>query len=322
MPAPNAIEKISDMASTRDQVAVIDLSDWLARTPEGDAVAMRLVDSFRKVGFVYVIGHGIAAEAVTAIFRASYRLFQQTPAQLDKVHYRHAGHYHGYVPKGVLAGTGSFHELYDCGMDIGDDYQGPGAYLSNMPNPWPEDLPGFRETVEGYQQLMRPLADELLAAIGVGLGLPRDFFQARSAIPHAQLRLLHYLPRPDAPDDALSVGRHSDYEAVTILAQDDVGGLQVRDPHGQWMDIKPIEGAFLINAGDMLVRWTNGTIPATPHRVRTPRERERYSVAFFYGTSYDVVMEPVLPPAHPVVERHEPVTGGEYLWQRFTEHGI
>lgn len=314
---------MADVTGTGERIAIVDLTDWRTRQQPGrDEVAKRLVEAFREIGFVYVTGHGVPASTVADVFDASRRFFAQSPEQLDKVHFRHGGHYHGYVPRGVITGTGSFHEIYDCGMVLPGEYHGPGHQLRDMPNLWPERLPGFREAVENYQAAVRPLADELLAAIAVGLGLPVDFFLKRSALPHAQLRLLHYLPVPDAADDALSVGRHSDYEAVTILAQDDVGGLQVRDPEGRWMDIPPLEGAFLINAGDMLVRWTNGHIPATPHRVRTPRERERYSVAFFYGTGYDVTMEPALPPADPRATPFEPVTGGAYMWQRFTEHGI
>ncbi|TCR16041.1 2OG-Fe(II) oxygenase family protein [Streptomyces sp. BK205] len=301
-------------------IDMIDMSEW--RKNADQATAIQLVDSFQRTGFAYITGHGVPAATVADVLEASRQFFAQDAARLDAVHYRHAGHYHGYVPKGVIPGTGSFHEIYDTGMDIPTDYEGPGAFMRAIPNLWPENLPEFRPAIERYQLAMRELCDEVLCAISVGLELPADFFKVRCAEPHAQMRLLHYVPRPDAPDDALSVGRHSDYEAVTILAQDDVGGLQIRDPEGEWINVPPIEGAFVINAGDMLTRWSNGRIPATPHRVLTPKEQERFSVAFFYGTSYDVLIEPIGEPVNEKARQYEPITTGAYMEKRFTEDGI
>lgn len=308
------------MNAAGDAIAVVDLAPW--RSGHDPRTAAQLVDSFRRTGFAYLTGHGVPPDLVASVFAAARDFFNQDPAQLDAVHQRHANNYRGYVPGRVIPGVGSLHdEIFDCGIELPPTYRGPGEVMRNTRNLWPAALPGFRPVVERYQAAVRRLADELLSAIAVGLTLPADFFRVRCAEPHAQLRLLHYRPRPDAPDDALSAGRHSDYEAITILAQDDVGGLQVRDPSGAWVDVAPRENAFVINAGDLLTRWTNGAIPATPHRVRTPRDRDRYSVAFFYGTSYDVLIEPALPPATGDGQRYEPITTGEYLYRRYVETG-
>ncbi|TCO61931.1 isopenicillin N synthase-like dioxygenase [Actinocrispum wychmicini] len=303
-----------------ETIDVIDLAAW--RTNADEATALRLVESFQRTGFAYVTGHGVPGDTVAGVFDASRQLFHQDAEALDALHYRHASNYHGYVPAGVIPGTGSFHEIYDTGMEIATTYEGPGAFMRRVPNLWPTDLPGFKPAVQRYQVAMRALCDEILGAISTGLGLPTDFFTIRCAEPHAQMRLLHYLPRHDAPDDALSVGRHSDYEAVTILAQDNVGGLQVCGPDEQWINVPPIEGAFVINAGDMLTFWTNGRMPATPHRVLTPRTEERYSVAFFYGTSYDVLIEPIGEPMTDEAQEYAPITTGAYMEKRFTEDGI
>lgn len=308
------------MNAVAEKIAVIDLADWRASASE--ETALQLVDSFRRTGFAYVTGHGVPSDTVAGLFDAAHQFFAQDAGQLEAVHYRHANNYHGFVPMGVTPGTGSLHELYDAGMDVSSTYRGPGEMLRSTPNLWPKGLPGFRPAVERYQAAMRDLADSVLAAMAVGLSLPGDFFKVRCVEPHAQMRLLHYLPASDTPEDVFSVGRHCDYEVVTVLAQDNVGGLQVRGPDLDWINVPPMDGAFVLNAGDMLTRWTNGLLPATPHRVVSPRSCERFAVAFFYATSYDVMVEPVLPPARPDGPTYEPIATGAYIEKRFTEEGI
>jgi isopenicillin N synthase-like dioxygenase len=306
------------MGAIGETIAVVDLTDWRENTDE--KVARQLTESMQRTGFAYLVGHGVRAEAISGAFDAARQFFRQNPAELDAVHYRHANNYHGYVPRGVT--PAALHEMYDCGMAIPSSYRGPGDKLLATPNLWPPGLPGFRLAIERYQANVRELADIALAALATGLSLPRDFFRVRCAEPHAQMRLLHYFPAPDTSTEVFSVGRHSDYEVVTILAQDDVGGLQVRGPDEQWIEVRPIDGALMLNAGDAFTRWTNGFIPATPHRVLSPRTSERFAIAFFYATSYDVIMDPVLPPARPDVPTYEPMTTGAYMWKRFTEEGI
>jgi isopenicillin N synthase-like dioxygenase len=306
------------MSAVGEAIAVVDLTDW--RENGDEKIARQLTESLQRTGFAYVTGHGVPPETIAAAFGAARQFFHQDPEELDAVHYRHANKYHGFVPRGLT--PAALHELYDCGMDIPSSYRGPGEKLRSTPNLWPPKLPGFQVAIERYQAAARELADHALAALAAGLSLPGDFFKVRCAEPHAQMRLLHYLQAPDTPEDVFSVGRHCDYEVVTILAQDDVGGLQVRGSDDQWIQVRPIEGALMLNAGDAFTRWTNGLIPATPHRVVSPRTGERFAIAFFYATSYDVTMEPVLPPAIPDGPTYEPITTGAYMWKRFTEEGI
>ncbi|MEV0764782.1 2OG-Fe(II) oxygenase family protein [Nocardia sp. NPDC050435] len=306
------------MNAADDAIAVVDLSGW--RTNADEKVALQLTESFRRTGFAYVTGHGVPMQTIADAFDAARQLFGQSAEELASVHYRHANNYHGYVPPGVT--PVGLHELYDCGMEIPTTYRGPGDVLQATPNLWPPKLPGFRPAIQQYQHAVRELADSALSAIAFGLSLPTDFFGVRCAEPHAQMRLLHYLPAPEEPEDVFSVGRHRDYEVVTVLAQDEVGGLQVRGRDKQWIDVPPIEGALMLNSGDAAARWTNGVIPATPHRVVSPKNDERFAIAFFYATSYDVVIEPVVAADNPDAPSFEPITTGAYMWKRFTEEGI
>jgi len=307
------------MIST-EMIAVVNLEPW--RVSADQKTAADLVESLKRTGFAYVTGHGVPPGTVSDVFRAAHQFFSQDPKELDDVHYRHAMNYHGFVPRGIT--PVGLHELYDIGVGIPTGYRGPGEELLNTPNLWPVGQPGFRPAIERYQDAMRVLADSVLGAIATGLSLPPDFFAVRCAEPHAQMRLLHYLPAEDsaADENVFSVGRHCDYEALTVLAQDDVGGLQVRGPDDDWIDVQPINGALVMNAGDMLERWTNGHIPAAQHRVASPTGSDRYSVAFFYATGYDVIIEPVLPPAQADGKVYEPVTTGAFMHKRFTEEGI
>ncbi|MEV4315546.1 2OG-Fe(II) oxygenase family protein [Actinocrispum sp. NPDC049592] len=306
------------MNATDDAIAVVDLSEW--RENADEKVALQLTDSFRRTGFAYVTGHGVPMETISGAFDAARRFFHQDPAELDAVHYRHANKYHGYVPPGLT--PAALHELYDCGMEIPTTYEGPGEVLQATPNLWPPKLPEFRPAIQRYQAAVRELADSALGAIAYGMSLPTDFFKVRCEQPHAQMRLLHYLQAPETPEDVFSVGRHRDYEVVTVLAQDAVGGLQVRGREKQWIEVPPIEGALMLNSGDAMARWTNGVIPATPHRVVSPKNDERFAIAFFYATSYDVVIEPVVEKDRADAPTYEPITTGAYMWKRFTEEGI
>jgi isopenicillin N synthase-like dioxygenase len=112
--------------------------------------------------------------------------------------------------------------------------------------------------------------------------------------PTTWLRLLHSPPvDPQAPDDLYGSAPHNDFGFITILAQDEVGGLQVRDAAGQWIDVPPRPGAFVMNVGDMLHRWSNGRLISTPHRVHNRSGRERYSVPFFFDPHVSTVVAPL-----------------------------
>ena len=155
----------------------------------------------------------------------------------------------------------------------------------------------------------------------IGLGLERDWFARNvTADPTVLFRIFRY---PPAVDDGWGVGEHTDYGLLTILRQDDTGGLEVRTPTG-WTAAPPIAGSFVCNLGDMLERMTGGLYRSTPHRVRNRGRVGRVSFAFFFDPSWDAEVGALplegLPPTTPSVPRwdganvHE-LTGtyGDYL---------
>jgi len=132
-------------------------------------------------------------------------------------------------------------------------------------------------------------------------------------------RLIHYPPQHENPSDGqFGAAAHTDYGTITVLWQDDVGGLQVRNRDGDWIDAPPIEGTFVINIGDMLERWSNNLFVSTPHRVVNASGRERYSIPVFYDPDYDVTVE-CLPncSSNDNPQRHDPINAGEYITARY-----
>jgi isopenicillin N synthase-like dioxygenase len=160
-------------------------------------------------------------------------------------------------------------------------------------NQWP-DLDGFRPVLERYHEAMCELGQRLVRLFAAGLGDDGGVLTASFRPPTTWLRLLHSPPvDPQAPDDLYGSAPHNDFGFITILAQDEVGGLQVRDAAGQWIDVPPRPGAFVMNVGDMLHRWSNGRLISTPHRVHNRSGRERYSVPFFFDPHVSTVVAPL-----------------------------
>ena len=171
-------------------------------------------------------------------------------------------------------------EAFNVGLDLSPDDP---EILAGKPfralNAWP-DLAGFRDTMLAYFDACTKLGLSLHRAFSADLGVPLDYFEDKFDRSTAIVRLLHYPAAKEA--DQVGAGAHTDYGNITLLATDDVGGLEVRDRSGAWIEAPPMPGAFVVNIGDCLMRWTNDVYVSTPHRVFNRSGRERYSIAFFF----------------------------------------
>eukprot|EP00879_Flechtneria_rotunda_P019606 GHRR01020600.1.p1 GENE.GHRR01020600.1~~GHRR01020600.1.p1 ORF type:complete len:269 (+),score=76.30 GHRR01020600.1:898-1704(+) len=188
------------------------------------------------------------------------------------------------------------------------------------PNQWPsEDLvPRFRATVTEYFDAVTAVGHKLLRLLALSLNLPAHFFEQYFTRPMLALRPLHYTAQVSAPSQGVfGAGAHSDYGMLTILATDEVPGLQVH-LGGSWHEVQPIPGTFIINLGDMLERWTNGLFKSTLHRVVNTSGQERYSIPFFFEPNFDTEVECL--PCCVSKERpaaYPPTTAGEYLLAKY-----
>jgi isopenicillin N synthase-like dioxygenase len=303
-------------------IPVIDLAPLRRGGAAGlKTVARQLGQACREVGFFAVTGHGIDPDLTGRVFAASRDFFARSAAEKTALSITGSPHNRGYV--GIGAETldttrpSDLKEAFNIGLDLPADHP---EVVAGRPfrgvNLWP-GIPGWREAMLAYFDAAWRLGRQLHRGFASDLGLDPDHFESRLDAPMAILRLLHYPPRPGqlAPGQ-MGAGTHTDYGNVTILATDGVAGLQVRRRDGVWLDAPAVDGGFLCNIGDCLMRWTNDVYVSTPHRVQLP-ERERFSVVFFLDPNPDARVESLpgcVTPDRPA--RYPPVLGADYLQSR------
>jgi isopenicillin N synthase-like dioxygenase len=211
-------------------------------------------------------------------------------------------------------------ESFMIGTDLAPDHP---RVLAGKPfaacNRWPH-LPGFADALLAYQAAARDLAQRLLRGIALSLDLDEDHFVPYHQDPILGLRLLRYpARRGNASSREYGAGAHTDWGAITVLAQDGVGSLQVRGPDGGWIEVPPDPDAYTINLGDLIEVWTNGRYRSTVHRV-LGADRERYSAALFCDLDAEAVIE-CLPtctgPGNP--PRYAPTTAARHLRRKYEE---
>jgi isopenicillin N synthase-like dioxygenase len=183
-------------------------------------------------------------------------------------------------------------------------------------NKWPADLPGFREQTLRYMSTLEGLCRKLMPLYALALDLPEDYFEVPFARPHVILRQSRY-PAIDGSDDTVaSLVPHTDSGFMTLLPPNKVQGLSIFLPSGRWMDAPNVEGAFVVNGGDILHRWTNERFLSTPHRVRNVSGQVRYAIPFFFDPDHDTVIE-CLPSRQSADDapKYPPIKFGDYaLW--------
>jgi isopenicillin N synthase-like dioxygenase len=278
------------MTGTFQAVPVVDIAGLASPDPLArQAVADKLGRAAREAGFLYVVGHGLDPALSCDLRAAAIRFFAQPMAQKLAWHIAGSTNHSGYVPEGeevFVEGKIDRKEAFDIGLDCpGGDGRAPmlGA------NHWPDD-PEFRGPVAAYYAAVASLARRLFGGFALALGLPQDHFEAHLTRPPSQLRLIHYPHDAAAEPDQQGIGAHTDYEFFTLL-QGTAPGLEALNGAGRWIDVPPLDGAFVVNIGDMLEVWTNGAFTATSHRVRKVEE-ERYSFPFFATCDYWTPVEP------------------------------
>ncbi|WP_424934340.1 isopenicillin N synthase family dioxygenase [Amaricoccus macauensis] len=274
---------------------IIDVADLSASDPaRRQAVGAALRAACLDKGFFYCVGHGVPQGLVDAVFEETRTLFDlpdEAKMALEKSRSKANRGYEVLGGQTLEAGAPADRkEGYYIGVELPeDDPRVQAGRFNRGPNVWPQDLPSFQPTMNAYFAALTTLGARLMQGIALSLDLSEDFFAAYGRDPLATLRLLHYPPQqPDDPKDARGAGAHTDFGGLTILLQDEVGGLQVRNAEsGEWIHAQPVPGAFIVNLGDMIARWTNDTYQSTLHRVINTSGRERYSVPFFYAGNPD-----------------------------------
>ncbi|KUF11970.1 isopenicillin N synthase family dioxygenase [Pseudoponticoccus marisrubri] len=271
---------------------VIDISglaasDPAARRAVGEALRTACLDH----GFFYCTGHGVPQALMDAVMAQTRALFDLPDAAKDALDKAHSFCNRGYEQLGgQTLQPGAMpdrKEGYYISEEIAEGDPRMGRF-NHGPNVWPQDLPEFRPVMMAYYAALGVVGARLMRGIALSLDLEEDALDPFTHRPIATLRLLHYPPaRPEEPDE-LGAGAHTDFGALTLLMQDEVGGLQVKSDTG-WIEAPPVPGAYVVNLGDMIARWTNDRYRSTLHRVINRSGRERYSVPFFYTGNPDYV---------------------------------
>ncbi|KAK1417476.1 hypothetical protein QVD17_26604 [Tagetes erecta] len=296
----------------------IDLSPLTNSSPAiRDQLVGEVRDACRNWGFFQVINHGVPLESREKLMSAAKRFFDQPVDDKRKVR-RDEANPQGYYDTEHTKNVRDWKEVFDISVAVPTkmyaSHEADDDRLTEYRNRWPKHPPELRAACEEYIKDVQQLAYKLLELISLSLNLPakrlEPFFSNGQT---SFMRLNHYPPCP-APDLALGVGRHKDAIAMTILAQDDVGGLEVkRKTDGEWIFVKPTPNSFIINVGDIIQVWSNDRYESVEHRVILNSTKERFSIPFFLSPSYKTVVEPLAE----LIDEHNPARYTGYSWGKF-----
>lgn len=278
------------------QIPVIDVAPLVGASGDRAAAVKAIGDACSQLGFFYAVGHGVDPALETRLFEQARRFFALPSEEKQAIRMELGGAaWRGWFPVGteLTSGRPDWKEGLYFGAELGPEHPrvraGTPLHGANL---FPR-LPGFRETVLEWIAAMTHLGHALMRGIALSLDLPASWFADRyTADPLVLFRIFAYPAIPASDAGGWSVGEHTDYGVLTILLQDDTGGLQV-ETQGQWIDAPPLAGSFVCNLGDMLDRMTGGRYRSTPHRVRNPAQRERLSFPFFFDPAWDAAVRPI-----------------------------
>ncbi|HET9195691.1 MAG TPA: 2-oxoglutarate and iron-dependent oxygenase domain-containing protein [Vicinamibacterales bacterium] len=290
---------MTDQPSLR-HVPVIDVSALVARAGDRTRVADEIGQACRYSGFFYIVGHGVDEGLQRRLEECSRQFFAQDLACKMEIAMEQGGRaWRGYFPVGaeLTSGKADLKEGIYFGTELAPDHprvrKGTPLHGANL---FPRTPPALRDAVLAYMDAMTQLGHVLMEGIAMSLGLDASYFADRyTREPLTLFRIFNYPHEPAAVDEEppWGVGEHTDYGLLTILKQDDAGGLEVKSPDG-WIPAPPVPNSFVCNIGDMLDRMTAGQYRSTAHRVRNLASRDRLSFPFFFDPDFDAAIRPIV----------------------------
>jgi isopenicillin N synthase-like dioxygenase len=288
------------MNSVDSALPIIDLT---ALGRQDEAEIARLRSALHDSGFLYLSGHGFAADLVERTFSVARAFFALPLADRMAIENVNSPHFRGYTNLGNEYTKGRADQRDQ--LDLANEREAlvltdaDPAYLRMIgPNQWPAALPELRAVVLEWFEQARRVSIELLRGVALALGQPADWFDPWfDENTHDHMKIIRY-PGRQVRDGDQGVGAHKDYGWIALLLQDDLGGLQVQTLAGDWLDAPPVPGTFVVNIGEMLEIVSGGYMRATVHRVVSPdTAQDRISIPFFPGPHLDAVVPRVDLPA-------------------------
>ncbi|KAK8624977.1 hypothetical protein V6N13_089861 [Hibiscus sabdariffa] len=298
-------------------IPLIDLSVLNSADAVSDgSLVSDIGDACKKWGFFQVINHGVALEKREKLEKAAREFFGQPLEERVKIR-RAEVRVSGYSNAEHTKNVRDWKEVFDFTLQnpirVPASTRPDEEQVVEWHNQWPQYPPQLREACGEYAEEVEKLCFKLLELIALSLGLPADSFNGFFKDQTSYVRLNHYPPCP-APELALGLGRHKDGGALTVLAQDDVGGLEVkRKSDGEWIRVKPTPEAFIINVGDIFQVWSNERYESVEHRVMVNSEKERFSIPFFFNPAHYTIVKPL----EELTSEENPPRYRPYNWGNF-----
>jgi len=274
---------------------------------------LELRSAFETYGFVTLEGHGLADAHIKSAYGSAQRFFGLPEQEKRDTSISGVGGNFGYTP------FGQEHAKDDARADLKEFYH---FAQTRYDQPDCPSVPEFIADGRSLYANLEALAARLLEAVALSLELDRHYFADFVKGGNSILRVLHYPPAPDAPEDAPRAGSHEDINLITLLVGSSADGLEVLDKEGDWIPVRAHAQNLTVNVGDMLQNLTGGILRSTTHRVVLPpgpqRNQSRYSLPFF--------LHPVGPmPLNPIMgddEAYPAWTAAEFLDHRLREIGL
>ncbi len=298
-----------------DQIPVVDITPLRDGT-NPYSVAYQLQEASSALGFIYIKGHGIPRSIFERTRDVAYRFFRSSEDLKKTVSV--SSKHRGWIGHGGAKMDDDLKpDLKESFLWAIEDGSGhiPDDHALRGKNLWPDFLPELRSHALDYFVRAHNVAHVLMRGFALGLGLEEEFFLKTADKPLSRGSFVYY---PDQPAgmgaDQFGVGPHTDFGVLTILAQDDVGGLEVETANGEWIKAPPIEGTLIVNVADLLHRWTGGAYKSTPHRVINSSGRERLSLVLAFDPNPETLID-----SSQITDKPdpEPITCGDYLNWRF-----
>ncbi|KAM5343966.1 hypothetical protein ACJ41O_012503 [Fusarium nematophilum] len=312
----------SNQSEDLDLIPVIDASRiWSTNLEDRQAVADEIRGASRKIGFFYLVNHGIDPRYSDGAIDQAKRFFAlPEEKKMEAFTGLVPNEYVGYHPMKCYNRNGwKYQDLSEAFNWAYDPTQDPDSVEGCEPSVsiWPSDLPGFREGLYAYHTQLLRLARQLTRIFALALHLPEECFDEYVRRPEAGMRILHYPEQKHSVDEQNGIGAHTDVECFTMVTQDDTGGLEVLSKSGTWVKARPIPGSLVVNIADCFMRQTNDFFVSTIHRVINKSGQERYSAPFFFGFDRSKLLEPVatcVSESNPM--KYPVMTGGQYYTWR------
>jgi isopenicillin N synthase-like dioxygenase len=319
---PTSQERSEIHRAALKTLPIIDISPFV--TGGSDAARKNVAAELRAacidIGFFYITGHGIPAAELDQVIDWGHRFFSLPAAEKLKIHRKGSGQ--GYSPAGKPDEYGGADRIPDFKERLVVNREPiPGEPEKGRFNAgetqWPEEslLPGFAGFMKAHMRHRTALTQRMVRAFALSLDLPETYFDEMFRFPGGTM-IFNYYPERDGrtlPTGQWNFSPHTDYGAFTLLLQDSLGGLEARNSAGEWIDVPPVEGTFVVNLGDMFQMWTNDVYVSTLHRVTNSSGKARISVPFFnypHGQTVIQCLESCCGPDNP--PRHQPVIAEEY----------